>query len=67
MDHVVSLEHPPTRGEIVAGSLLALLVPLIGFAVGAMWLDRGARSMAHGVGALGLACACLAFWIAFTF
>ena len=67
MEHVAQLDQPPSTGEIIAGALLSLLVPLVGFAVGAMWLERGGRSVAPGVASLMLACAGLGFWVAFTF
>jgi len=67
MDHVAPLDQPPTTGELLAGSLLSLFVPLVGFAIGAMWLERGGRSVAPGVASLMLACAGLGFWVAFTF
>ena len=67
MDHVAALDQPPTTGELVAGTLLSLFVPLVGFAIGAMWLERGNRSVVPGVVSLMLACAGLGFWVAFTF
>ena len=67
MERVATFEQPPTIGEAVAGLVLSLLVPLIGFAVASLWMARGGRSVAHGVLALALACACLGFWVAFTF
>jgi hypothetical protein len=61
-------EQPPTAGEAVAGLLLSLLVPLIGFIVGSLWMARGGRgSVAAGAASLALACAGLGFWVAFTF
>jgi hypothetical protein len=67
MERVAPYEQPPTVAEAFAGLLLALLVPLIGFAVGSLWMARGGRSVAHGVLALAVACSCLGFWVAFTF
>jgi hypothetical protein len=67
MESVATFEQPPTVGEAVAGLLLSLLVPLIGFAVGSLWMARGGRSVAHGAVALAVACAGLGFWVAFTF
>jgi hypothetical protein len=60
-------EQPPTGSEAVAGMLLSLLVPLIGFVVGSLWMARGSRSVPAGAAALALACMGLGFWIAFTF
>ena len=67
MESVATFEQPPTVGEAVAGLLLSLLVPLIGFIVVSLWMARGSRSIPAGIGALALACMGLGFWVAFTF
>lgn len=58
----------PAPGELLAGLLLAVAVPLVGFAVGGLWLTRGGRAMAAaGACASTLAVAALGFWLGFTF
>jgi hypothetical protein len=60
--------HSPAPGELVAGLVLSVAVPLVGFAVGGLWLTRGGRAMvAAGAAASGLAVAALGFWLGFTF
>jgi hypothetical protein len=62
------MRQNPAPSELVAGLVLSIAVPLVGFAVGGLWLTRGGRTMvaagglasAHAVGAL-------AFWLGFTF
>jgi positive regulator of sigma E activity len=62
-----SVQPPPALGEVLAGLLLSLTVPLVGFVVGGMWLSRGGRCVAAGATASAFAIAALAFWLAFTY
>jgi hypothetical protein len=62
-----SLQPPPSAGEVLAGLLLSLTVPLVGFVVGGAWLSRGGRCVAAGATASAFAVAALAFWLAFSF
>ena len=58
----------PGPGELLAGLVLSVAVPLVGFAVGGLWLTRGGRAMATaGAAASVLAVAALGFWLGFTF
>ncbi|HEY3020288.1 MAG TPA: hypothetical protein VGJ32_08850 [Solirubrobacteraceae bacterium] len=67
MERVDPLDPPPSPAEVVAGLVLAALVPLVGFVVGGVWLARRSGSRAPGAVALALAAAGLAFWLRFTF
>ena len=67
MERVDPLDPPPSVAEVVAGLLLAALVPLVGFVVGGVWLARGGRAGVPGGAALALAALGLAFWLRFTF
>jgi hypothetical protein len=62
------MRQSPAPGELLAGLLLSVAVPLVGFAVGGLWLTRGSRAMAAaGACASTLAVAALGFWLGFTF
>jgi hypothetical protein len=67
MERVDPRDPPPSLAEVVAGLVLAALVPLVGFVVGGVWLARGGRATAPGGAALALAAVGLAFWLRFTF
>jgi hypothetical protein len=60
-------DDAPGTGEVLAGLLLSLLVPLVGFLVGGVWLARGGRAVAAGTVATALALGALGFWLGFTF
>ncbi len=63
-----SVQEPaPALGEVVAGLVLSLCVPLVGFVVGTVWFGRGGRSVAAGAIALAFALAALVFWLGFTY
>jgi hypothetical protein len=63
-----SAQQSPAPGELVAGLLISVAVPLVGFTVGGLWLTRGGRGMAAaGATASALAVASLVFWLGFTF
>ena len=64
MEH---LRQPPALGEIVAGLVLSLTVPLVGFVVGGVWCSRGGRCLAAGATAVAFAIGALAFWLAFSY
>ena len=57
----------PALDEVLAGLLLSLVVPLIGFVVGGVWLRRGPRSVPAGATALVCGLAALVFWLGFTY
>jgi hypothetical protein len=62
------MRQDPAPGELLAGLVLSVAVPLVGFAVGGLWLTRGGRAMAAaGTTASALAIVALGFWLGFTF
>ena len=60
-------DDAPGAGEVLAGLLLSMLVPLVGFVVGGVWLARGGRAVAAGAVATALAVGALVFWLGFTY
>ena len=52
MERVDPQDPPPSIAEVVAGLLLAALVPLVGFVVGGVWLARRERGRPVRIGRL---------------
>jgi hypothetical protein len=59
-------KHPATTGDWVAGVLLALLVPVVGFVLGIVWAAKGGKRGTVGIACLILSVVAAGFWFGLT-